>query len=172
MPIKRLLSKNVRNMTSSGYYIAFVSSQQCFEMLSAHITYLAWCQHAQVEVRLKRTVTKPSFLMPLTNPKFDVDVSAAMVNGGAVEMGLSQVCHGLMPSGQRIKLASLLDCSEMVALQDCGAVTLILFVSWWQVWYFRLKNQCIKPDGSRGLVVDVGGNFGWYSLFAAAMGCR
>jgi hypothetical protein len=46
-----------------------------------------------VEVRLKRTVTKPAFLMPLTNPKFDVDVSAAMVNGGAVEMGLSQVCH-------------------------------------------------------------------------------
>ena len=44
-------------------------------------------------MRLKRTVTKPAFLMPLTNPKFDVDVSAAMVNGGAVEMGLSQVCH-------------------------------------------------------------------------------
>ena len=41
-----------------------------------------------------------------------------------------------------------------------------------QVWYFRLKDQCIKADGSRGLVVDVGGNFGWYSLFAAAMGCR
>lgn len=42
-------------------------------------------------MRLKQTVTKPAFLMPLTNPKFDVDVSASMVNGGAVEMGLSQV---------------------------------------------------------------------------------
>lgn len=41
-----------------------------------------------------------------------------------------------------------------------------------QVWYYRLKDQCIKPDGSRRLVVDVGANFGWYSLFAAAMGCR
>jgi hypothetical protein len=53
-------------------------------------------------VRLKQTVTKPAFLMPLTNPKFDVDVSAAMVNGGAVEMGLSQVRHahdcGLPPT--------------------------------------------------------------------------
>lgn len=83
-----------------------------------------------VEVRLKQTSIRPAFLMPLTNPKFDVDVSASMVNGGAVEMGLSQV------------------------------------------WYYRLKDQCIKADGSRGLVVDVGGNFGWYSLFAAAMGCR
>ena len=41
-----------------------------------------------------------------------------------------------------------------------------------QVWYYRLKRACIRADGSRGLVVDVGGNFGWYSLFAAAMGCR
>lgn len=41
-----------------------------------------------------------------------------------------------------------------------------------QVWYHRLKGQCVRGDGSRGLVVDVGGNFGWYSLFAAAMGCR
>ncbi len=44
-----------------------------------------------MDVRLKQTSTKPSFLMPFTNPDFDVDVSASMVNGGAVEMGLSQV---------------------------------------------------------------------------------
>ncbi len=40
------------------------------------------------------------------------------------------------------------------------------------MWYYRLKGQCVRGDGTRGLVVDVGGNFGWYSLFAAAMGCR
>ena len=39
-----------------------------------------------------------------------------------------------------------------------------------QVWYYRLKRACVRADGSRGLVVDVGGNFGWYSLFAAALG--
>jgi len=83
-----------------------------------------------IEVRVLPTSTKPSFLMAFTNPAFDVDVSSSMVNGGAVEMGLTQV------------------------------------------WYHRLKGQCLRGDGSRGLVVDVGGNFGWYSLFAASMGCR
>jgi len=39
-----------------------------------------------------------------------------------------------------------------------------------QVWYYRLKRACVRADGGRGLVVDVGGNFGWYSLFAAALG--
>jgi hypothetical protein len=41
-----------------------------------------------------------------------------------------------------------------------------------KIWYWQLKDKCIKPDGSRALVVDVGGNFGWYSLFAASLGCR
>ena len=40
------------------------------------------------------------------------------------------------------------------------------------MWHYRLKKSCQRPDGSRGLVLDVGGNFGWYSLYAAAMGCR
>ena len=40
------------------------------------------------------------------------------------------------------------------------------------MWHYRLKHSCRRPDGSRGLVLDVGGNFGWYSLYAASMGCR
>lgn len=36
-----------------------------------------------------------------------------------------------------------------------------------------LKDECFALDGdSRRLVVDVGANFGWYSLLAASMGCR
>jgi hypothetical protein len=61
---------------------------------------------------------------------------------------------------------------NLYQLHHGGVLQSLLVCSCHQVWYFRLKNQCIKPDGSRGLVVDVGGNFGWYSLFAAAMGCR
>ena len=97
MPIKRLLSKNVRappvNTPGVWLYTQLACSwhlHQYGHTLGA-TTPPTMCQHAQVEVRLKRTVTKPAFLMPYTNPKFDVDVSAAMVNGGAVEMGLSQV---------------------------------------------------------------------------------
>jgi hypothetical protein len=41
-----------------------------------------------------------------------------------------------------------------------------------QVWYMQLKDLCKGPAGKKGLVVDVGGNFGWYSLFSAAVGCR
>ena len=40
------------------------------------------------------------------------------------------------------------------------------------MWYKLLRDRCIKPDGSRSLVLDVGGNFGWYSIYAAKLGCR
>jgi len=45
------------------------------------------------------------------------------------------------------------------------------------VWYTRLKDACAaKPDaaGRRPprLVADVGANFGYYSLYAASLGCR
>ena len=41
-----------------------------------------------------------------------------------------------------------------------------------QMWYLALKDHCIQPDGTRALVLDVGGNFGWYSIYAAKLGCR
>ena len=41
-----------------------------------------------------------------------------------------------------------------------------------QMWYQALRGSCIKPDGSPALVVDVGANFGWYSVYAATLGCR
>jgi FkbM family methyltransferase len=34
------------------------------------------------------------------------------------------------------------------------------------------NDRCIRPDGSRSLFVDVGANFGWFSILAASMGCR
>ena len=41
-----------------------------------------------------------------------------------------------------------------------------------QIFYEVLKDRCVKPDGKRGLVVDVGANFGYFTLYAAKMGCR
>ena len=46
-----------------------------------------------------------------------------------------------------------------------------------QVWYTRLKDVCAAAADAKGkrpprLVADVGANFGYYSLYAAAMGCR
>lgn len=62
----------------------------------------------------------------------------------------------------------LLDMDMSGQMASIGAIQMGLA----QVWHYRLKKSCQRPDGSRGLVLDVGGNFGWYSLYAAAMGCR
>ena len=35
-----------------------------------------------------------------------------------------------------------------------------------------LRDNCVRPDGSRSLVVDVGANFGYFTVYAASMGCR
>lgn len=47
-----------------------------------------------LQVYTRRTTTVPSFIMPYTNWKHDVDVSEQMEHAGAVEQGLTQVCHG------------------------------------------------------------------------------
>lgn len=41
-----------------------------------------------------------------------------------------------------------------------------------QMWSLALKDHCIRHDGKRALVLDVGANFGWYSMYAAMLGCR
>lgn len=34
------------------------------------------------------------------------------------------------------------------------------------------KGNCVRPDGQRRLVLDVGAGMGWYSVYAAVSGCR
>lgn len=41
-----------------------------------------------------------------------------------------------------------------------------------QMVFLALKDHCIQPNGKRALVLDVGANFGWYSIYAAMLGCR
>lgn len=41
-----------------------------------------------------------------------------------------------------------------------------------QIFRDVLRGSCVRSDGSRALVLDVGANFGYYSLYAAKMGCR
>lgn len=40
------------------------------------------------------------------------------------------------------------------------------------VFYSIFKGRCLRKDGSRALFLDVGSNFGWFSILAARMGCR
>lgn len=45
----------------------------------------------EIDVYSKETRTLPSFIMPFTNPKHDVDVSGQMHVNGNIEIGLTQV---------------------------------------------------------------------------------
>ncbi|KAG1672226.1 hypothetical protein FOA52_002927 [Chlamydomonas sp. UWO 241] len=84
----------------------------------------------EVEVRVKRSRSKPDFLFAYTSPDADYDVSNHYESGGLVE----------------------------------GSIT--------KIFYQIFKEKCLLPRGKRSLFVDVGGNFGWFSLLAASMGCR
>ena len=44
-----------------------------------------------IDVYSRQTKTLPSFIMPFTNPKHDVDVSGQMHVNGHIEIGLTQV---------------------------------------------------------------------------------
>jgi hypothetical protein len=42
-----------------------------------------------------------------------------------------------------------------------------------QVFHTVLSKRCRRDaPGSQGFVIDVGGNYGWFSLLSAALGCR
>ena len=79
-----------------------------------------------VQVNAAWTRTQPSFLMPFTDPRKDVDVSATMMSSRAVE-------------------------------------------PLYNLYWHKLSAECCARGG---LMLDVGANFGYYSLLAAKMGCR
>ena len=42
-----------------------------------------------------------------------------------------------------------------------------------QVFHEILEGRCVDPSsGERALVLDVGGNFGYFAVYAALHGCR
>ena len=58
---------------------------------------------------------------------------------------------------------------DVSAQMEYGAVVEIGLT---QMWYLALRDKCVQPGGKRALVLDVGANFGWYSIYAAMLGCR
>ncbi|GAX85604.1 hypothetical protein CEUSTIGMA_g13019.t1 [Chlamydomonas eustigma] len=41
-----------------------------------------------------------------------------------------------------------------------------------KIFFKIFQGGCLKANGSRAVFADVGGNFGWFSVLGAAMGCR
>ena len=52
-----------------------------------------------VQVYVARTKTVPTFIMPFTNAKHDVDVSGQMAANGHVELGITQARISMAESG-------------------------------------------------------------------------
>ena len=132
----------------------------------------------EIDVYSKETRTLPSFIMPFTNPKHDVDVSGQMHVNGNIEIGLTQVDT---PSLQLLcQRCGLIDCflGAVRCIIPCAERSRISNISM-QVWYTILHGQCVSSltsskaaTAQSRLVLDVGSNFGYYSLYAAAHGCR
>jgi hypothetical protein len=53
-----------------------------------------------------------------------------------------------------------------------GQMTLSLAIATCLCRHRILKQGCVGQDGSRRLALDVGANFGYFTLLAASMGCR
>ena len=88
---------------------------------------VALLRERDIAVNVAWTRTQPSFLMPYTDPRNDIDVSRSMASHSRSVEPL------------------------------------------YNLYWHRLCERCCK-DG--GLMLDVGANFGYYSLLAAKMGCR
>ncbi len=108
----------------------------------------AW---SQIDVFVKNTSTVPSFQM-LACLQIDVFVKNTSTRP-SFQMAYTDPTKDVDVSGQ---------------MEHGGVVEIGLTM----MWYKALKDKCIQRDGSRALVVDVGGNFGWYSIYAATLGCR
>ena len=89
--------------------------------------------------------------MPYTNWTVDDDVSKFMHHLGFIEKGITQV-------------------SETFAMRHPRMPTEPMVLP--QIFSALLNGSCVRPDGSRALVLDVGANFGYFSLYAAKLGCR
>uniref|UniRef100_A0A7S0RQU5 Methyltransferase FkbM domain-containing protein n=1 Tax=Chlamydomonas leiostraca TaxID=1034604 RepID=A0A7S0RQU5_9CHLO len=85
----------------------------------------------EVPLFTRRTVTRPQMQMVYTDPRNDLDVSAAIDRDLMLESGITAVFRAV------------------------------------------LKDKCVDPaTGKRRLVLDVGANFGYFSAYAARLGCR
>ena len=80
-----------------------------------------------IDVFTRHTRTVPSFIMPFTNPKHDVDVSGQMHVNGHIEIGLTQVFH--VSHDCLIYPALQCVCTECPWVQGCLVPSVLLRVT-------------------------------------------
>ena len=114
-----------------------------------------------------RTATDPPFVAVHADPELDVDVSAQLASLGTVERGLTQVwrarlkgaCSSSSFSPPPLLLLSSLSSPSKSSPSKSSPLS-------------SSSSSSASPPPPPPLVLDVGANFGYYSLFAAALGCR
>ena len=145
-------------------------------------------------MRARRTAAglSPDFVFAYTDPAHDVDVSAHMAQHGLVEGGISQVfvlfvlCCVLVvvvcvaglccvwralcvrqPSSRQRQRQTTLEKHTQTHTHNQPTTP----PRQKKIFYSVLAAPCGDPS-SGGLLADVGANFGWFSIFAAKLGCR
>lgn len=116
----------------------------------------------KVELNAAWTRTQPSFLMPFTDPSADIDVSRNMQAMRAVEPLYNLYWHRLSQQccangGERHGLSLFLSLTRLSRRSPLSRLSL---------------RERMPPAHLAGLMLDVGANFGYYSLYAAKLGCR
>ena len=89
-----------------------------------------------VEVYVARTKTVPSFIMPFTNAKHDVDVSGQMHANGHVELGITQA---------RKRLRRL--CCMESCLMRCRQQGAMVATGWWALASRASNTACHTAHG-------------------------
>ncbi|KAG2446062.1 hypothetical protein HXX76_000664 [Chlamydomonas incerta] len=108
----------------------------------------------QVRVRAADVPADAAFRFAYTDPEADVDVSKSASSKGVVERGISEILYGLLRDR----------CSGGAAGRNrtggSGAAG------------GHAGEEQQQDQEAQALFVDVGANFGWFTLMAARLGCR
>ena len=108
-----------------------------------------------------------------TDPKNYLDVSKFMQMSAAVEIGITKVWEGSGAGYMQLCwrtsfLPHLFSSTHPHMARAPPMLSLMLRHAplhyHHQIFHKIFEKGCVKPDGSRGLFVDVGGNFGWYTV--------
>ncbi|KAG2452620.1 hypothetical protein HYH02_002857 [Chlamydomonas schloesseri] len=117
----------------------------------------------QVRVRAAGVPADAAFRFAYTDPEADVDVSKSAHSKGVVERGISEILYGLL----RDRCFSSNASSSSSTRGAAGASGHVAAAGG---SHGGQQPQNLEPQ--QPLFVDVGANFGWFTLMAARLGCR
>ena len=112
-----------------------------------------------VPIRTRQTTTLPAFAFSVTDPELDTDLSKEFMRDGQWEGGISQIFHRALSACCRQPGDDDVDPMDDTAGNTNNGRS-------------QGTNASAAGRPGRGVVVDVGGNMGWYAALSAMHGCR